>query len=312
MTDSSTSQDGTALPFIKVVSASVSQFWLIGASLAVLALAVIALKTDPVSVAAVSPVADTVAENALTVLPSVAAPGKDGGTQKVGYHGSLGKNDVQRLTTYLARKYRVADSAVLALVQGAGKAAKENGVDPLLVLAVMAVESSLNPFAESNMGAQGLMQVMTNMHEEKFERFGGVSQALHPLANIGVGTQILAEYVKRGGSVEDGLKMYVGATGPGDGGYGSKVLAERQRLAAAMQGRYDFGPAAAPAPTAQAISMPISMPTSVSTSVITPVSAPASAGKPDAAATSFEPASAPTPAAPAPSAETRKDQIARI
>ncbi len=311
MTDSSTSQDSTALPFIKVVSASVSQFWLIGASLAVLALAVIALKMDPVSVAAVSPVADNLADSELTVVPSVPAAGKEAGAQKVGYHGSLGKTDVQRLTSYLARKYRVADSAVLALVQGAGKAAKENGVDPLLVLAVMAVESSLNPFAESNMGAQGLMQVMTNLHEEKFERFGGVSQALHPLANIGVGTQILAEYVKRGGSVEDGLKMYVGATGPTDGGYGAKVLAERQRLAAAVQGRYDYGPAATPAPSAQSVSVP--------TSVITPVSAPASSIRPEAAATPFEPAAAPLPTTPAraiegaaPAAEMRKDQIARI
>jgi len=83
-------------------------------------------------------------------------------------------------------------------------------------------------------GAQGLMQVMTKVHQDKFERFdGGAEAALNPIANIRVGSQILHDCIQRRGSVTGGLACYVGATGPSDGGYGAKVLAERRRLSLA-------------------------------------------------------------------------------
>jgi soluble lytic murein transglycosylase-like protein len=123
----------------------------------------------------------------------------------------LSAKDEQNLVAYLARKWRVADAAVVQIVQTALRAGKEHRVDPMLVLAVLSVESGFNPYAESHAGAQGLMQVMTSVHKEKFERFGGEQAALHPVANIFVGAQILADVVQRGGSMEQGLKLYVGA-----------------------------------------------------------------------------------------------------
>ena len=113
------------------------------------------------------------------------------------------------------------------LVSTAYLTASEIKLDPLLILAVMAIESGLNPFAESPVGAQGLMQVMSKVHHDKFQEMGGTQAALNPVANIRVGAQILKEYVKRGGSVEAGLKTYVGAAAfETDSGYGSRVLAE--------------------------------------------------------------------------------------
>lgn len=137
----------------------------------------------------------------------------------------------QWVTNWLSKRYRVASDATNMFVSTAYKTAKETKLDPLLILAVMAIESGLNPFAESPVGAQGLMQVMSKVHQEKFENFGGVKAALNPAANIKVGSLILKDYVVQGGSVEAGLKRYVGAAAfANDGGYGSRVLAEYRRL----------------------------------------------------------------------------------
>ena len=135
------------------------------------------------------------------------------------------------VTNWLAKKYRVAGEATDMLVSAAYGTAREIKLDPLLILSVMAIESGFNPFAESPVGAQGLMQVMSKIHHEKFQRLGGIKAALNPLVNIKVGSLILKDYVTRGGSVEAGLKLYVGAAAfDTDFGYGSRVLAEYRRL----------------------------------------------------------------------------------
>lgn len=135
------------------------------------------------------------------------------------------------VTSWLSKRYRVAGDAANMLVATAYTTARDIKLDPLLILAVMAIESGLNPFAESPVGAQGLMQVMSKVHHEKFQHMGGVQAALNPVANIRVGALILKDYVQRGGSVEAGLKTYVGAAAfDSDSGYGSKVLAEYHRL----------------------------------------------------------------------------------
>jgi soluble lytic murein transglycosylase-like protein len=126
------------------------------------------------------------------------------------------------------------------LVSTAFQIGHDNKLDPLLILSVVAIESSLNPFAESSMGAQGLMQVMTRVHAERFEPHGGQIAALDPVANMKVGSAILSDLIARGGSVERGLQLYVGAGNlPDDGGYGARVLSERSRLALAASGKVD-------------------------------------------------------------------------
>ncbi len=142
------------------------------------------------------------------------------------------------VTQWLAKKYRVASDATDMLVGAAYTTAREIKLDPLLILSVMAIESGFNPFAESPVGAQGLMQVMSKVHHEKFRQLGGLKAALNPVANIKVGSLILKDYVTRGGSVEAGLKLYVGAAAfDTDFGYGSRVLAEYRRLKDVSTGR---------------------------------------------------------------------------
>ena len=148
----------------------------------------------------------------------------------------------RQLATFISKKYNVASSQVAHFIKLAHKWGADLKVDPLLILGVMSIESNFNPIVESNMGAQGLMQVLTRVHLDKLQIYGGESKAFEPEANIAVGSKILADCLKLGGSTEAGLKCYVGATGPTDGGYGLKVLAERDRLAKAMTGQFDFTP----------------------------------------------------------------------
>ena len=144
----------------------------------------------------------------------------------------------QNIARFIATRYRVGVDATSEFVYHAYRAARDIKVDPMLVLAVMSVESSFNPKAQSTAGAQGLMQVLTRVHAEKFRPFGGIPAAFDPVANIRVGSAILKEYINREGSVEGALKSYVGAAlAEHDGGYGAKVLNARERIAAAAAGR---------------------------------------------------------------------------
>ncbi|CAB5661183.1 murein transglycosylase C [Delftia tsuruhatensis] len=132
---------------------------------------------------------------------------------------------------WLSKKYRVAPEPIAALVSEAYDLGKANRLDPTLILAIMAIESSFNPFAQSAVGAQGLMQVMTTVHTDKYENFGGQNAAFDPVSNLRVGVRVLKECIERAGSIEGGLRYYVGAANlPTDGGYAAKVLAEHQRL----------------------------------------------------------------------------------
>jgi len=139
---------------------------------------------------------------------------------------------------WLSKKYHVAAEPVSALVAEAYDLGRRVKLDPTLILAVMAIESGFNPFAQSAVGAQGLMQVMTRVHTEKYDVFGGKLAAFDPLTNLRVGVKVLQECIARAGSVEGGLRYYVGAANiEDDGGYTGKVMAEHGRLLQVAAGR---------------------------------------------------------------------------
>lgn len=139
---------------------------------------------------------------------------------------------------WLSRKYNIAPEPLSALVAEAYEAGPRNKLDPTLVLAVMAIESGFNPFAQSPVGAQGLMQVMTRVHTDKYQGYGGKMAAFDPVSNLRVGVKVLQECISRAGSIEGGLKLYVGAGNlEDDGGYAAKVLAEHHRLQLVASGR---------------------------------------------------------------------------
>ena len=152
---------------------------------------------------------------------------------------------------WISRRYRVAPEPISRLVKEAWIVGDRVNLDPTLILAIMAVESSFNPFAQSSVGAQGLMQVMTRVHDDKYEAFGGNFAAFDPVTNLRVGAQVLKECIARAGSLEAGLKYYVGASNlQDDGGYAGKVLAEQGNLRMVASGKIVAINVARPAPPA--------------------------------------------------------------
>lgn len=140
------------------------------------------------------------------------------------------------LANYVSRRYRIAPDVTEVFVGAAHEAGREVGLDPLLILAVMAVESRFNPVAESLVGAKGLMQVVPRHHLDKLMEHGGAGAVLDPATNITLGARILKEYIRRTGSLEAGLQFYNGALADPTSQYAQKVLAEKERLEQVLRG----------------------------------------------------------------------------
>jgi soluble lytic murein transglycosylase-like protein len=140
------------------------------------------------------------------------------------------QREQQAVAEFIAKRYRVAEDVVTNFVSIAYRAGEKYSLDPLLILAVMAVESRYNPVAESFVGARGLMQIIPKYHPEKLDAHGGEHALLEPEVNILVGAQILREYYRRFGDLETALQQYNGALDDPNSQYAAKVLAEKARL----------------------------------------------------------------------------------
>ena len=136
---------------------------------------------------------------------------------------------IDQLAAVVARRYKVADGAAAEVVRTAFREGGRHGLDPLLILAVIAVESRFNPFAASEQGALGLMQVVPRFHKDKLPGQGAPAM-LEPEANIVLGTRILKDSIRRGGSDEAGLQLYNGAFDDETRAYANRVLTERRRI----------------------------------------------------------------------------------
>ena len=154
-------------------------------------------------------------ENAMLRGPELAAP-RDS------------RSEIDALAASLAKRYRISSEATRSVVATAYREGSRIDLDPLLIIAVIAVESRFNPIAESEMGAQGLMQVIPRFHREHLE--GAADSMLDPHANIRLGARVLKDYIRSGGTEVAGLQRYNGATGDESNAYATKVLGEKQRL----------------------------------------------------------------------------------
>jgi soluble lytic murein transglycosylase len=84
-----------------------------------------------------------------------------------------------------------------------GVSARQQGLPPELVKAVIAAESDFDPEAVSRTGALGLMQLMPGT-----ARYLGVIDPLRPEDNVAGGTRYLREMIERYGDLSRALAAY--------------------------------------------------------------------------------------------------------
>ena len=167
-------------------------------------------------------------ETWVSILTS--SPEKKNKIDKSNRDEELSKIKKKMVSKWLSKKYRVAETAVVKIVEISHEAAKKYELDPNLILAIIAIESSFNPFAESGAGAQGLMQIMPKYHQEKLQKFDEINPALSYEINIMVGAQILKEYLDAHSSLNTALLRYVGVGANGKSSYPQKVFRMRSRI----------------------------------------------------------------------------------
>lgn len=137
---------------------------------------------------------------------------------------------MQGALDFVARRYRVAGEALLPIFATAQLAGRELHLDPLLIIAVIGVESGFNPFSQSGYGAKGLMQVVPRFHADKLPEEADHTAFLDPVTNVRVGARVLRDSINRMGGLEEGLQQFGGAANDPERRYSNKVLAEKLRL----------------------------------------------------------------------------------
>lgn len=247
-----TTSEGAATPsrpfrWLRIATTAVSDLMhnsiaLIG--LAIAALAMVLFARDDLRAATEEHVlAFLLARQEERTDPTAFVPDQLAAERATAAHPSELPRDQANVALWLSRKYRVAPEPLSVLVAEAFHIGEKIQLDPTLILAVMAIESRFNPFAQSSYGAQGLMQVLTRVHTDKYEDFGGKLAAFDPVTNLRVGVQVLRDCIRRAGSVEGGLRLYVGAVTVDGSDYVNKVMGEHLRLRDVALGKRPIAPA---------------------------------------------------------------------
>jgi soluble lytic murein transglycosylase-like protein len=131
---------------------------------------------------------------------------------------------------HVARRYRLSVKALAPIFEAAQAAGRERNIEPLLLIAVISVESRFNPYSQSIVGAQGLMQIIPRYYLDKIPDGSGDMPFLNPVINVRIGAQILQENILQHGSLIAGLQKYGGAVADEGHSYANRVLAEKKRL----------------------------------------------------------------------------------
>lgn len=135
-----------------------------------------------------------------------------------------------KVAASIGKRFRVSPLVLNSLILTAKREGRIHNIDPLLILAVVTVESGFNPYAESVVGAQGLMQIIPRYHGDKISADLGEAALFDPAENIRVGTMILREYLRSEGNLQAALQRYGGASSDPTLFYSGKVLQEFERL----------------------------------------------------------------------------------
>ncbi|MFL9869414.1 lytic transglycosylase domain-containing protein [Paraburkholderia fungorum] len=133
------------------------------------------------------------------------------------------------ITAMLRAQFRVAPMESMKIARAVLIEADRHAISPVLLLAVMSVESSFDRHAVSNAGARGLMQVLPAAHPQLIADTTDLSD---PAINVRIGTTILRGYLdESGGDLDAALLRYSG----GGRGYARRVVLRMQRLDASLR-----------------------------------------------------------------------------
>ena len=112
------------------------------------------------------------------------------------------------------------------------KYADIHDLDPFLVAAVLATESTVKNDVQSSKSAVGLMQIHWPTHKSwllKYPEVNKKEDMYKPEPNIRAGCRLLASYIKRNsGDVRKGLSRYLGTS---SSGYNNTVLKRQYTIA---------------------------------------------------------------------------------
>ena len=127
---------------------------------------------------------------------------------------SIDQRKITRLSGHIQHKYQVPDAKARQIVAKAILNGRTHQVDPELILAIIAVESTFKERAVSREGARGLMQVMPGSHRQKMQDIGGAHALFDPVKNIHTGSLILVKYLDvHSGNLRRALLSYNGSLG---------------------------------------------------------------------------------------------------
>jgi soluble lytic murein transglycosylase-like protein len=132
---------------------------------------------------------------------------------------------IKALSGYIKERFKISESKAAMIVSEAFRNGLKQGLQPELILAVIAVESKFKEKAVSPAGARGLMQVLASAHSKKVKKIGGLPALYDPRKNISLGTHILAQYKDvSNGNIRRTLLRYNGSLGKAKSRYPDKVM----------------------------------------------------------------------------------------
>jgi soluble lytic murein transglycosylase-like protein len=133
------------------------------------------------------------------------------------------------ITALLRAQFRVAPTESMKIARAVLIEADRQAISPILLLAVMSVESSFDRYAVSIAGARGLMQILPAAHPRLI---AGTTDLSDPAINVRIGSTILRDYLdESGGDLDAALLRYSG----GGRGYARRVVLRMQRLDASLR-----------------------------------------------------------------------------
>ncbi|ABE35897.1 transglycosylase SLT domain protein [Paraburkholderia xenovorans LB400] len=132
------------------------------------------------------------------------------------------------ITAVLRAQFRVAPAESLQIARAVLTEADRHAISPILLLAVMAVESSFDRYAVSVAGARGLMQILPAAHPQLI---AGAADLTDPAINVRIGSTILRRYLDQsGGDLDAALLRYSG----GGRGYARRVVLRMRSFDASL------------------------------------------------------------------------------